>query len=545
MKTDTKIAINHAVLWPPLLVLVAAIGISLVSLEKFGALLTNSYILLSDKTSWLFQLVCFGAVVLLFFLLLSRAGETRLGGPGAKPAYSTWQWFSMILCGGIGTGIVFFGVAEPMMHFSNPAPVSGVQAFTEGAAVWGLSETFLHWGLTPYALYTIFGVGIALAHYNYGYSLKVSSGFSFILGRHLSGPVSNIIDLLCVLALSGGLAVSLGTGILQIGRGLEYVFGLPATPVVWAVLTVAVAFFYTFSSYIGLDKGLKFLASQNAKIFIVMLFFVLAVGPTVFIFNLGVQSFGEYVYRFIPKSLLTIPMAGDDYVRWWDIFFWAVWLAYAPIMGLFLARISRGRTIRQFILANLAGPALFGIIWFSVFGGAGIHSEVFDKSGLAAAIGEKGLEVAIFSFFGNFPLGSILNPFFLFLIILSFVTLADPMTSAISSSCCHLPDDYSGEPPQAMKLTWGIGIGAISLVGIVFAGLDGIRMLSVLFGFPALILTIFMMISTIKGAWNPQVAWSSAARGWFPSLKPKYTDEGAPSLENEAAPVPESVPSQA
>ena len=522
-----KVVINHTVFWPPLIVLVAAIGISLYDLKTFGDILTGSYVSLSRATSWLFQLTCFLAVCLLLALLVSRAGSIRLGGDDAKPAYTTWQWFSMILCGGIGTGIVFFGVAEPMMHFSNPAPLAGVAAFSQEAAVWGMSETFLHWGLTPYALYTIFGVGIALAHFNYGYGLKVSSGFSFLFGRHLSGPLSNFIDLLCVLALSGGLAVSLGTGILQVGRGLEYVFGLPVSAGVWAVTTVAVAFFYTFSSYIGLDNGLKFLASQNAKIFIIMLFFVLLAGPTIFILNMGVQSFGEYIWKFIPKSLVTNPMTGaeDTYVTWWDILFWAVWVAYGPIMGLFLARISKGRTIRAFIMANLSGPALFGVIWFTVFGSAGIYSEVYENSGLAASIGEKGLEVAIFSFFANFPLGKILNPIFLALIVLSFVTLADPMTSAISSSCCKLPDNYSGEPPQAMKLTWGISIGAISLVGIIFAGLDGIKMLSVLFGFPALLLTILMMISTIKGAWSPGEAWASEKRGWFPSHTPKYTDQ--------------------
>ena len=519
MSNGSKPRINHFVFWPPLLILIAAIGISLVSLEKFGDLLNRGFILLSGQTMWLFQLTCFSAVVLLIFMLLGQAGNTRLGGREAKPAYSTWQWFAMILCGGIGTGIVFFGVAEPMMHFSNPAALSGTEAKTEAAAVWAMSETFLHWGLTPYALYTIFGVAIGLAHFNYGYSLRASSGFVFIFGRRLPGFIGNVIDLLCVLALAGGLAVSLGTGILQVGRGLEHVFGIPPTHVVWAVLTVVIAFFYTFSSYIGLDRGLKFLASQNAKIFIVTLIFVLLAGPTKFILDLGVQSFGEYIFKFIPKSLVTSPIDGDPYVRWWDIFFWAVWLCYGPVMGLFLARISRGRTVRQFIMANLAGPALFGIFWFSTFGGAGIFSEIFENSGLAAAINEKGLEVAIFSFFGNFPLGFILNPLFLALIILSFVTLADPMTSAISSSCCILPDDYSGEPPQYMKLTWGASVAAISLIALLFAGLDGIRMLSVLMGFPALILTIVILISAIKGLWHPHDQWMTSKWGLFPSMR--------------------------
>lgn len=518
METSRKHKINHFVFWPPLLLLVAAIVLSLASLEKFGDILSQGFTMLSGQTKWLFQLTCFSAVVILVFMLISPSGNTRLGGPAARAAYSTWHWFAMILCGGIGTGIVFFGVAEPVMHFGNPAALAMVGPKTEAAAVWAMSETYLHWGLTPYALYTIFGVAIGLAHFNFGHGLKASSGFVFVFGRRLPGKVSNVIDLLSVLAISGGLAVSLGTGILQVARGLEHVVGIPATGTVWAVLAAAISFSYTFSSYVGLDRGLKFLSSQNARIFIVVLVYILLVGPTRFILDLGVQSFGEYIFKFVPKSLVTSPIDNDPYVRSWDIFFWAVWLCYGPVMGLFLARISKGRTVRQFVMANLAGPALFGIIWFSTFGGAGIYSELVGNSGLAAAINEKGLEVAIFSFFGSFPLGSILNPMFLALIILSFVTLADPMTSAIASSCCLLPDDYSGEPPRYLKLSWGISIAAISLSALLFAGLDGIRMLSMVMGFPALILGVLVSLSAVKGLWRPEQRWASQESGLFPAM---------------------------
>ncbi len=515
-----KLSINHVVLWPPLVVLAVAIVISIIDLAKFSQALNAAYNFMADGTSWLFQLTCFSAVLLLFFLLLSSVGSIRLGGPEAKPEYTVWQWFTMILCGGIGTGIVFFGVAEPMMFFSAPPAIAEVEANTEKAAVWAMSRSFLHWGLTPYALYCIFGVAIALAHYNFGFGLKVSSGFAFIFGRQMSQGVRNAIDLLCVLALAGGLAVSLGTGMLQVARGLEFVLGIEQTKLVWGILTFTVAFLFTMSSYVGLDKGLKFLASQNAKIFIVVVIFVLFAGPTRFILELGVQSFADYIYNFIPYSLATSPIDQDGLIRWWDIFFWAVWISYGPIMGLFLARISRGRSIRQFILANLAGPTLFGIIWFAVFGGAGIFSELYQNSGLAAALNEKGLEVATFSFFSNFPLGSILNPIFLVVIVLSFVTIADPMTSAISTSCCHLPDDYTGEPPQAMKIIWGALIGSIALIGLLVAGLDGVKMLSVLFGFPALILGILVMLSLIKGAWAPAESWTKSGK-YFGELKGK------------------------
>ena len=521
MTKDTKpaIRINHAVFWPPLLVLLVTIGISLVSLEKFGEILTTSYGFMADNTTWLFQLTCFSSIILLVFMLFSDAGNLRLGGKDAKPSYTTWQWFAMILCGGIGIGVIFWGLAEPMKIFSKPPPMAGVEPLTEKAAIWAMSQSFLHWGITPYALYTLFGILIGLAHFNYGFSMKASSAYGFIFGRKMSPVISNIIDILCVLVLAGGLTSGLGSGVLQIASGLEFMFGIPVSPMVWATLTVAVAFVFTLSSYVGLDKCLKFLADQNAKIFFAVMIFVLLAGPTRFILELGVQSFGDYLFTFIPRSLATSPVHHDDFIRWFDVYFWAIWLSYAPIMGLFLARISKGRTIKQFIMANLAGPALFGIIWFAVFGGAGIYSELFEGSGLAKALDEKGMEVSVFAFFQNFPLGSILNPLLLLLVLLSFITLADPMTSAISSSCCKLPDSYSGEPPQAMKLIWGISIGAIAFTAILFAGLDGLRMLLVLFGFPGMLLALVAMVSAIKVIWYPHEAWTDGKRGLFPSLE--------------------------
>ena len=430
----------------------------------------------------------------------------------------------MILCGGIGIGIVLWGAAEPIFNLATPPKAAGVEPFTEAAAVWSLSQCFLHWGMTPYALYTTFGVAIGLAHYNYGQALRASSGLHFIIGKNRGEAFNSFIDMVSVLSLATGVAVSMGLGVLQVARGLETMGGIEPTKTVWTIIIILIVASYTFSSYVGLDRSLKFIARYNANIYVGTLIFLVVVGPTAFMLNLGTQGFGKYIIDFVPKSLWTSPVEHESYLMWWDLYFWAAWCAFGAIMGTFLARISYGRTLKQFIGASLIAPTFFAVMWFSIYGGTAIKFQLEGTLDLWQVISDRGLEAAVFTFFRELPLGIILSPLFIFLVVISFVTLADPMTSTIASLSCKKDkaDFEDGEPPHTLKLIWGIGIGAVALVMILFAGFDGPRMFATIMGLPCMVVAFFILLSIIKGVWYPKDTWLPSKTGLFQEVKEEY-----------------------
>ncbi len=538
-----KMRINHIVLWLPLAFLFGMTALNFLNEKAFSDLMNGSFTWVAENLAWFFQIVCFGAVALLLAVVFSKPGQEKLGGPAAKPDFSTWSWFAMVLCGGMGVGIVLWGAAEPIYNFATPPKVAGVEPFSEGAAVWSLGQCFLHWGLTPYALYTIFGLTIGVAHYNYGQPLRASSGFHFIWSDRRSETFNSIVDMICVVSLASGMAVSMGLGVLQVARGLETVAGLAPSNTVWTVIVAFIIASYTISSYVGLDRSLKFIASYNAHIFIGSLVFLLVVGPTSFMLNLGTESLGHYLIGFIPKQLWTSPVSHESYLVWWDLFFWTVWCAYAAIMGVFLARISYGRTIKQFVLGCLLAPAAFCCVWFTVYGGTAIKFQLDGVMDLWQVISDRGLEAAVFTFFRELPLGAVLSPFFIFVVILSFVTLADPMTSAIASLSCKYDDaNYGGEPPKFLKLIWGIGVGCVSLVMILFAGFDGPRMFSTIMGVPCMVIALFFLLSLIKGLWYPGEAWCSAKVGLLGPVEPRFSRHTSAAENAEDAPSTIEIP---
>lgn len=499
--------INTWVFWPPFILFLAAAVYSLVAYDSFTTMITNAFYWTIDKFGWLFILTAFVILVLMAVIFLSKVGSTKIGGPDSKPTMSVWNWFAISLCAGIGTGIVFWGAAEPIIHFSGPPESLGIEAFSTEAAYFAMSTTYLHWSFTPYALYILIGIPVALAYHKYNQPLLVSSSLYFIAGDKCQGTLGKVIDALCIYALCGAMATSLGGGLLQVGSGLNCVFGIPTGVVTWTVIAIIITIAYTISSYTGLEKGIKWLSSQNTKLYIFMLIFVFLVGPTLFLLDFGVDTIGKFMSNFIDRSFFISSIDNDPWPGWWSIYYWANWMAFCPIVGLFLARISKGRTVRQFILVNLIAPAIFGIIWFAVFGGSAIYAQINGISDLAGNITANGTESAIFAFFDTLPLGTVFSVVFLIAILASFITLADSMTSSIAAMSVvqDITEDRerTEEAPAVLKIIWGVLIGIISLVMITFAGVEGFKMISNLAGFPVMFLLIAVMISTVKGLWYP------------------------------------------
>ena len=501
---ETK-RLHHGVFWPPFLILLAAVILSFINEDAFAAAMNGAYDWLSHSFDWLYLMLALFITFLCLVIFCTKAGNIRFGGAEAKPQYSFLQWFAMSLCGGIAIGIVFWGVAEPITFLGSPN--NGIEPFSAEAVKFAMSQSFFHWSFTPYALYAMGTIPIALAVYNYNRRMSISSGLYFLLGERCDGPIGTVVDAISLFALVGGISTSLGFGILQISGGLNYMFHIDSTPFLWAIVAIAIVAAFTVTSILGVDKGIKWLADQNFKLYVIVLAFILIIGPTTYILKLGTECFAEFGTTFLEKSLYLGAANGEDWSRWWTVFYWAVWFAYAPVIGIFYTRICYGRTVRQFLAVNLVAPALFCILWFTIFGGTAIEMQLSGAFDIFQALADKGTEIAVFAFFGELPLGMVLNLVFLLIIIISFVTMANSMTytAAVMSTSGFRAEE--GEPPMLLKLTWGIIMGVLAWVMLSFAGLDGARMLAVVASFPILIIMIAFCLSAIKGLYAPDQKW--------------------------------------
>lgn len=324
-----------------------------------------------------------------------------------------------------------------------------------------------------------------------------------LFGSRIEGGWGKVIDAVCLYTLALGMAAALGTAVINLGGGVNYLTGISSSPVTWAFITAIVMTTFVVSAASGLMKGIRILSDLNMKVYIIIILFIFVAGPSGFIINLGVESFGHYVTHFFEKSLFTGAASGDQWPQWWTVFYWANWFAWAAITALFLGRIGYGYTVRTFIIVNFAFPSFFGGLWMTIFGGTTIHRLITDTK-IADVFTTSGPETALYAILAEVPLSAIVIPFYLFIVFISFVTAADSNISAMGgiSSTGITPD--SPEPSIAIKVIWGISIAVIAWMMISFAEIDGIKMLSNLGGLPAMILCLLIAVSLLKVAYNPK-----------------------------------------
>ncbi|SDX83460.1 BCCT family transporter [Eubacterium barkeri] len=521
----------------PLVIMGAIIIISFISGEQFIDIMTNFFVGLMSGFGWIVLLVVLSMVIFLVVLFVHPIGNTKFGGPDAKPKYKTWMWFAISLCAGIGSGIVFWGATEPLMHSFNPPLEAGVVAGTTEAIVWGMSKSFLHWCLSPYAIYVVPGVVIGYAYYNMHKAYSVSSGLVFLNnGKDLNPKLQNIIDGFTMFALVGGVAGSLGYTVMQMGSSMDSVFGLGTGPMMWTILAVGIIAFYTISSATGLNKGLAWIADKNAWIYMVLLVFMILVGPASYIANLTTQSFGNYISNFIELSTFTSPVVGGtQWAQWWDEYWMVDWMSFGTLMGLFFVKLAHGRTIREFIVVNLFMPALFGVIWFGVFGGFAIHLQIAGVADMVSFLNEFGPEAFMMNLFNYVPGTLIVQIVMLITIILSIVTCCDSMTQTLSSmSLKHAKD--GAEAPLAVKLFWGILIGAVSLIFVLSGGIEGIKIVKTIAGFPIVFLELIMMLGFIyhmvkKRNKRDEVEYADLVKERNAELDASYAEEMAGTIK--------------
>ena len=436
--------------------------------ENFTGALQTTVGWITDGLGWLYMLITTFFLVFVVYLAFSRYGKIKLGRPDDEPEFGNFAWFCMLFQAGMGIGLVFWGVAEPLTHYNTP-PLGLAEAGTPGGASLALQTAFFHWTLHPWAMYAVVGVAIAYFSYRRGMeNLQISMVFRPLIGDRVDGLLGKAIDVVAIIATLFGVAVSLGLGTLQIAAGLDAVFGLPSGIGMLLLIIAVTAVAYMLSASTPIEKGVNILSQASMYLAFLLLIYFLVVGPTLLQLNTFTQELGGYLANLLPQSLrMSAFDAGEaEWLGSWTIFFWATWIAWAPYVGAFIARISRGRTIREFIIGVLVGPSLFSMIWFSVFGAAAIRLDNQTNGALGDTVANEGPSVALFAFLGQYPLALLTSLLALFLIFIFFVAGADAGTIVLGS----MSAGGVLNPKRRIKLTWGVIMAALAAALLLAGG---------------------------------------------------------------------------
>jgi len=457
--------------------------------ENFTAAANGSMSFLSTNFGWLYSVAMTLFVAYAFYMgFFSKYRHIRLGPDDSKPEYSNMAWFAMLFSAGMGVGLVFWGVAEPLNFFT--APIGGIEAGTGDAMRFAFSKAYLHWGLHPWANYVALSLSLAYMQFRKNKPALISSVFIPLVGEKVvNGWFGKIVDILALFATSAGVATSLGLGVLQINSGLNFLAGVPETRMVQIILIVILAFIYIITAVSGIDKGISFVANWNVRIAIGVMVLLVIVGPTVPILNNLFEGTGVYLNNLLAGTF-EIGAFGNDQAWYsgWTIFYWAWWIAWAPFTGSFVARISRGRTIGEFAKGVMLLPAGFSLIWFGVFGTLGTNLGL--ETAKEAVVSTS---TALFTVLSKYPLGTFISIVMFVLICTFFVTSANSATFVLGM--------YSEEgtltPTNRSKIIWGVLMALLAAVMMMASdnGLNMLQILSIVAAFPF----IFIMLASMAG----------------------------------------------
>ncbi|MBN2285829.1 MAG: BCCT family transporter [Tissierellales bacterium] len=505
LPNSKKQSLRKGVFWPSAIVVGGAALLGIINNQLLTKVAMDTFLFSLRTFGWLYQIISVVALIVVGIVTFSKIGNVRFGGENAKPKYSFFTWFAMALTGGIATGVVTYGVNEPIIYLGNiygELSNTGVTPETTMAAIYSLGRCFYNWTFVPYAMYSFCGLVIAYMYFNKNRSLSISDSLVPLFGEKVTkGVWADLIDTLSLLAIALGLSSSLGAGLALVGSGFQTAYGISQGPVLWLILTLVIAGTFMASAIAGIDKGIKKLSDFNAKVYYILLIIVIISGPTLYIIRMTTAGMAFWLQNFWIWALDPIDIGGEALVMWWTLYDWAIWIAYAPLMGIFLAIISYGRTIRQFMVINWILPSVFSIIWFGVFGATAIYWQQNGIVDLISVINEGGAVSGLWAFLQNMPFGVVFVPVLMITLVLSFSTAADSMTRTIATLCTNNVS-YDEEPPMAQKVFWGISIAAIAFFMVAYAGgaqgVDGVKYLAAAGGTTVLFIFVLQVISGIK-----------------------------------------------
>ena len=472
---------------------------SLLVPERFLAVTSAINTQILDRLVYGFAGATFLFVLTCLWAAASPLGAIRIGGKDAKPILSKWNWMAITLTTTVAIGILFWATAEPIYHLADPGGLDTPPG-SERAGRFALSSLFMHWAISPYAIYTIPGLTFALAYHNWHLPFSLASPFRAMRGRAVPRAVGDGLDGLAVLSLLFGLAASLGAGILSLAGGLDRLAGTGSGPWVTGLFALLVISGFAISSASGLQRGIRILSDINTRLFVLFMIAVFLMGPTAKIIMAGAQAILDYGREFVPRSLMLPPFDDQDWAKAWTVFYFANWLAWAPLAAMFLGRISRGYTVRTYILVNLVLPALFSMIWMTIFGGFSIILETETQGRLTAVMDAGGPERVLYAVLDALPAGAALAAVIVVLTYLSYVTAADSSTTVLAQITDHdsEPRPDGVQPKRAgPKIAFAVVVGLAAWSMVTLSGIDGVRMLSNLGGLPALFIVSAFNITLI------------------------------------------------
>ncbi|SER46597.1 choline/glycine/proline betaine transport protein [Tranquillimonas rosea] len=476
----------------------AASAVLIVGFIIFGGLFSElAGTIFSGMQSWLagylgWALIIEVNVLLVFvlFLALGPFGDIRLGRMDEDPEYGLFSWTAMLFSAGIGIGLIYWGVAEPMYHYFSP-PLAEPE--TQEAATQAMAISFMHWGFHAWAVYAVVALALAYYHFRKGLPLTIRSALYPLIGEKIWGFWGDLVDVLAVFGTMFGIVTSLGLGAMQINSGLGTVFGIPQSPFVQILIIAGITAMATMSVVAGLDGGIKRLSNLNVNLSMVMLAFMVIVGPTMFIIDSYVDNYGNYLNQFVSLGTWNEGWTGGSWQNSWTIFYWAWWISWAPFVGVFIARISRGRTVREFMLGVMLLPCSIMFFWFTAFGGTAIDISMGGDPTLVEATKESYGDT-MFALLDYFPLSSLTSVFAIVLIVMWFVTSSDSGSFVIDM----LTSGGDPDPPKIQRIFWAVTEGAVASVLLLAGGLNALQAAAVVAGFPFAIVLALIAIGLYR-----------------------------------------------
>ncbi|MEU8894855.1 BCCT family transporter [Nocardia sp. NPDC048505] len=474
---------------------------AVIAISAWAALGTDSFETVSGNAlswvlgnfDWLFVVAADVFLVLGVVIAVSRLGRIRLGADDSEPEFSNLAWIAMMFSAGMGIGLMFYGVGEPLQHFVSPPPGTAIAPQTTAAAETALRYSLFHWTLTPWAIYGMVGLALAYAGFRKGRSNRLSATFVPLIGaRRAQGWVGQSIDLLAVFATVFGTATSLGLGTLQVAKGLHLTAGVPDTVTVQLIIIAALGTAFVISAFSGLHKGVKWLSTLNIGLAALLMLFVLVLGPTVYILDSLPASIGTYLFNLLPMATRTSAYADSDWLGAWTIFYWAWWVSWAPFVGTFIARISRGRTIREFLIGVLLVPSAVTTVWFCIMGGSAIRLTATGRADLAEYATDA--EASLFGMLDALPLGTVTSWVSMILVMTYFITSADSASLVMGS----LTSRGALHPPSWLVVTWGVLMAAVAAVLLVAGGLKSLQTATILVALPFVLVMLALCWALLK-----------------------------------------------
>ncbi|MBF4599952.1 BCCT family transporter [Frigoribacterium sp. VKM Ac-1396] len=444
---------------------------------------------------WYYVLLAAVFVVFALWMGVSRYGDIKLGKDDDEPEFSRLSWLSMLFAAGMGIGLVFYGVAEPLSHYASPRP--GVTGDANQLAGQALSQTYLHWGVHAWAIYIVVGLGMAYAIHRRGRPVSIRYALEPLLGSRVHGLWGNVIDVVSVVGTLFGVATSLGLGVLQISAGLSAAGIAEPTLLVQVILIAGITGVTIFSLVSGVTKGMKWLSNTNIVLAALLLVFVLVSWPSLFLLRDFVQSLGNYLQNVVGLTFTVSAFSGAEGEAWqgaWTTFYWGWWMSWAPFVGIFIARISKGRTVREFVVGVLVVPTLLTFLWFSVMGGAALYREVFGTGGLVAADGSVDTEGALFEMLQGLPGGSIAVFGAILLIGLFFITSSDSGSLVLGM----ISTGGDTEPKPWVRIFWAVVTALVAIALLVTGGLDALKTAAIITALPFSVVMIGICVATFR-----------------------------------------------